>query len=113
MCRSKVQWWVGAPSMAVVKICVNYPAIGNIMSCVFEGGLVDFDTACRLESRYFANCVVSPVSKNMIGSLWFQLNAINKGKSRPEGLGRAKIDKLGSPGDIRRASGWERVRAAL
>src|SRR3546814_16911262 len=31
----------------------------------------------------------------MIGSLWFQLNAINKGKSRPEGFGRAKIDKLG------------------
>src|SRR3546814_17311402 len=65
------------------------------MSCVFEGGLVDFDTACRLESRYFANCVVSQVSKNMIGSLWFQLNAINKGKSRPEGFGRAKINKHG------------------
>src|SRR3546814_11816800 len=31
----------------------------------------------------------------MIGSLWFQLNAINKGKARPEGFGRAKIDKLG------------------
>src|SRR3546814_1598202 len=67
---ANVQMWAVAPSMASAKSWGNYPAIGNIMSCVFEGGLVDFDTACRLESRYFANCVVSQVSKNMIGSLW-------------------------------------------
>lgn len=92
---ANVQMWAIAPSMANAKSWGNFPAIGNIMSCVFEGGLVDFDTACELESRYFANCVISQVSKNMIGSLWFQLNAINKGKSRPEGFERAKVAKLG------------------
>src|SRR6185503_10517740 len=59
------------------------------------GSVVDFDTGCRIESRYFANCVVSQVAKNMIGTLFFQLNAINKGKSRPEGIERSKVKKLG------------------
>ncbi|MAY26255.1 MAG: 3-hydroxyacyl-CoA dehydrogenase [Polycyclovorans sp.] len=89
------QMWSIAPSMASAKSFGNYPAITNIMSCVFEGGITDFDTGCRVESRYFAELVVSQVSKNMIGTLWFQLNAINKGGSRPEGVERAKVTKLG------------------
>ena len=92
---ANVQMWAIAPSMASAKSYGNYPAVTNIMSCVFEGGITDFDTGCRVESRYFANCVVSQVSKNMIGSLWFQLNGINKGGSRPEGFERSTVKKLG------------------
>jgi 3-hydroxyacyl-CoA dehydrogenase/enoyl-CoA hydratase/3-hydroxybutyryl-CoA epimerase len=89
------QLWSVAPSMASVKTHGNYPAATNIMSCVFEGGIVDFDTGCEIESRYFVNCALSPVAKNMIGTLWFQLNAINKGKSRPEGMAPSKVSKVG------------------
>jgi 3-hydroxyacyl-CoA dehydrogenase/enoyl-CoA hydratase/3-hydroxybutyryl-CoA epimerase len=92
---ANVQMWAVAPSMAAAKSQGNYPALTNIMSCVFEGGVVDFDTGCRIESRYFANLGVSQVSKNMIGTLWFQLNAINKGKSRPEGFDKTPVKKLG------------------
>ena len=90
-----VQLFAIAPSMAHAKTQGNYPAADNILSCVYEGGVVDFDTACRIESRYFADLVVSQVSKNMIGTLWFQLNAINKGKSRPEGFEKSTVKKLG------------------
>jgi 3-hydroxyacyl-CoA dehydrogenase/enoyl-CoA hydratase/3-hydroxybutyryl-CoA epimerase len=90
-----VQMLAIAPSMADAKSFGNYPAVTNIMSCVFEGSIVDFDTGSRIESRYFANCVVSREAKNMIGTLFFQLNAINKGKSRPEGIERSKVKKLG------------------
>ena len=90
-----VQVFAIAPSMAHAKTQGNYPAADNILSCVYEGGMVDFDAACRIESRYFANLVVSQVSKNMIGTLWFQLNAINKGKSRPEGFAKSTVKKLG------------------
>ena len=90
-----VQVFAIAPSMAHAKTQGNYPAADNILSCVYEGGVVDFDTACRIESRYFADLVVSQVSKNMIGTLWFQLNAINKGKSRPEGVPKSTVKKLG------------------
>ena len=92
---ANVQMWSIAPSMADAKSQGNYPALTNIMSCVFEGGIVDFDTGCRIESRYFANLGVSQVSKNMIGTLWYQLNAINKGKSRPEGFEKSTVKKLG------------------
>ncbi|HEX4872402.1 MAG TPA: 3-hydroxyacyl-CoA dehydrogenase NAD-binding domain-containing protein [Nevskiaceae bacterium] len=89
------QLWAVAPSMANAKTQGNMPAPLNIMSSVFEGGLVDFDTGCKVESRYFAELVVSQVSKNLIGTLWFQLNAINKGKSRPEGEPKSSVRKLG------------------
>ena len=92
---ANAQVWAIAPSMASAKSYGNYPAVTNIMSCVFEGGITDFDTGCRVESRYFAELVVGQVSKNMIGTLWFQLNGINKGGSRPEGFERSSVKKLG------------------
>jgi 3-hydroxyacyl-CoA dehydrogenase/enoyl-CoA hydratase/3-hydroxybutyryl-CoA epimerase len=90
-----VQMLAIAPSMASAKTYGNYPAVTDIMSCVFEGSLVDIDTALKIEGRYFAHCVTSQVAKNMIGTLWFQLNAINKGKSRPEGFDKRSVKKLG------------------
>ncbi|MDB5986733.1 MAG: 3-hydroxyacyl-CoA dehydrogenase [Nevskia sp.] len=99
---ANVQLWAIAPSMADAKTYGNYPAATNIMSCVYEGGIVDFDSGCRIESRFFAELVTSQVSKNMIGTLWFQLNAINKGKSRPAkeevGFEKSKVKKLGMLG---------------
>ena len=89
------QMWAIAPSMASAKSWGNYPALTHIQSCVFEGGIVDFATGCQVESRYFAACVVSQESKNMINTLWYQLNAINRGESRPDGIERSKVNKLG------------------
>jgi 3-hydroxyacyl-CoA dehydrogenase/enoyl-CoA hydratase/3-hydroxybutyryl-CoA epimerase len=80
-----VQMLAIAPSMAAAKSWGNYPAITHIMSSVFEGGLLDFDAACVVESRYFAACVLCRPRSNMIGTLWYQLNAIKKGASRPQG----------------------------
>ena len=84
-----------APAMANAKAHGNYPALTHIMSCLFEGCLLDFDAGSQVESRYFAACVVSQVSKNMINTLWFQLNAIKKGQSRPKGLPEGKVKKVG------------------
>ncbi len=84
-----------APSMANAKAHGNSPAITHIMSCLFEGCLLDFDAGSQVESRYFAACVASQVSKNMIGTLWYQLNAIKKGQSRPQGPAESKVKKVG------------------
>jgi len=84
-----------APSIASARTWGNYPAVQHIMSCLFEGGLLDFDSACVVESRYFAACVMSREARNMIHTLWFQLNAIKKGASRPAGVERAKVGKVG------------------
>ncbi|MCD6251109.1 MAG: enoyl-CoA hydratase/isomerase family protein [Psychrobacter sp.] len=84
-----------APAMANQKSHGNYPAITHIMSCVFEGCLVDIDTGLEIESRYFAACVLSVESKNMINTLWTQLNNIKKNQSRPQGFERTQSKKVG------------------
>ena len=83
-----------APAMANQKSHGNYPAIIHIMSCVFEGCMVNIDTGLEIESRYFVACVLSPVARNMINTLWTQLNSIKKGQSRPEGYERYQTKKV-------------------
>jgi len=100
-----------APSMASAKSYGNYPALTHIMSSVFEGGLTDIDRALEIESRYFAACVTSQASKNMIGTLWYQLNAIKKGASRPAGVPASKVKKLGILGAGMMGSGIAYVSA--
>ena len=108
-----VQMWAIAPSMLNQKTHGNYPAPRNIMSSVFEGGLVDFDTALKIESRYFAELVVGQVSKNMIGTLWYQLNKLNQGESRPEGFERTQVKKLGVLGAGMMGAGIANVSAQV
>ena len=83
-----------APAMANQKSHGNYPAIIHIMSCVFEGCMVDIDTGLEIESRYFVACVLSPVARNMINTLWTQLNSIKKGQSRPDGFAKYTTKKV-------------------
>ncbi|MBI5256140.1 MAG: enoyl-CoA hydratase/isomerase family protein [Burkholderiales bacterium] len=90
-----VQLLAMGPSMASAKTYGNYPAVTHIMSSVFEGSLMDIDNAMEVESRYFAACAISPASRNMIGTLWYQLASIKKGQSRPQGVPASKVQKLG------------------
>ncbi len=84
-----------APSMVADKTKGCYPAPEAILSAAAEGTLVDFDTACTIESRYFTQLAKGQVSKNMINTFWFQLNDVNAGKSRPEGIQRTQFKKVG------------------
>jgi 3-hydroxyacyl-CoA dehydrogenase/enoyl-CoA hydratase/3-hydroxybutyryl-CoA epimerase len=90
-----VQVFSIAPAMANQKSHGNYPAITHILSSVFEGCLTDIDNGLKIESRFFVACALSDVSKNMINTLWTQLNSIKKGQSRPERFARSKISKVG------------------
>jgi 3-hydroxyacyl-CoA dehydrogenase/enoyl-CoA hydratase/3-hydroxybutyryl-CoA epimerase len=89
------QLWTVAPSVASARTWGNLPAVQHIMSSVYEGGLLGFEAACEVESRYFAACVMSQASKNMISTLWHQLNALKKGASRPAGQPASRVRKLG------------------
>ena len=72
-----------------------YPAPRAIMSAAVEGAQVDFDTASRIESRYFTNLVVNQQAKNMIQAFFFDLQAINSGSLRPQGIERWQATKVG------------------
>src|ERR1700761_6491255 len=71
------------------------PAPKAIPSAAVEGAQVDFDTASRIESRYFTQLVTGQVAKNMIQAFFLDLQTITGGGSRPEGIGKTPINKIG------------------
>ncbi|WP_067967245.1 3-hydroxyacyl-CoA dehydrogenase NAD-binding domain-containing protein [Mycolicibacter icosiumassiliensis] len=71
------------------------PAPRAILAAAIEGAQVDFDTACRIETRYFISLVTGNVAKNMIQAFFFDLQHINGGGSRPEGIAQTPIRKIG------------------
>ena len=72
-----------------------YPAQRAILSAAVEGAQVDFDTASRIESRYLTNLIVNQNAKNMIQAFFFDLQAINSGSLRPDGIPPYKAVKVG------------------
>lgn len=99
------------PAMTRKKTFNNYPAPQNIICSVVEGAVVDFDTASRIESRYFTQLATGQVSKNMITAFWYNLNNINAGASRPKGIAPQPTKKLGVIGAGMMGSGIAYVSA--
>ena len=84
-----------APAMLKQKTKGCYPAPERILSAAVEGAQVDFDNGSLIETRYFAELAIGQVAKNMTGTFWFQLNAVNAGESRPQGVEKATFRKVG------------------
>lgn len=83
------------PAMLKQKTRGCYPAPERILSAAVEGAQVDFDNGSLIETRYFAELVTGQVAKNMTGTFWFQLNAVNAGESRPRGMEKQTFRKVG------------------
>ncbi|MET7594479.1 3-hydroxyacyl-CoA dehydrogenase NAD-binding domain-containing protein [Streptomyces sp. NPDC004082] len=63
-----------------------YPAPRNILAAAVEGSQVDFETALTIEARYFTELVTGQTAKNMIQAFFFDLQAVNSGANRPDGI---------------------------
>ncbi|MCX5401062.1 3-hydroxyacyl-CoA dehydrogenase NAD-binding domain-containing protein [Streptomyces sp. NBC_00102] len=70
------------------------PAPRNILAAAVEGSQVDFETAQTIEARYFTELVTGQVAKNMIQAFFFDLQAVNSGASRPEGVEGRTVRKV-------------------
>ncbi|MET9416194.1 3-hydroxyacyl-CoA dehydrogenase NAD-binding domain-containing protein [Streptomyces klenkii] len=71
-----------------------YPAPRNILAAAVEGSQVDFETAQVIEARYFTELVTGRTSKNMIQAFFFDLQAVNSGASRPDGVAPRQVRKV-------------------
>ncbi|MFF5126593.1 3-hydroxyacyl-CoA dehydrogenase NAD-binding domain-containing protein [Streptomyces syringium] len=71
-----------------------YPAPRNILAAAVEGSQVDFETAQVIEARYFTELVTGQISKNMIQAFFFDLQAVNAGRSRPQGTAPRTVRKV-------------------
>jgi 3-hydroxyacyl-CoA dehydrogenase/enoyl-CoA hydratase/3-hydroxybutyryl-CoA epimerase len=73
----------------------NYPAQRYIMSAVYEGLLVDFDTSLKIEARYFVRVLNEPTSRNMIRTLFHSMQELGKGARRPANEPPTDVKRLG------------------
>ncbi|MFE4914427.1 3-hydroxyacyl-CoA dehydrogenase NAD-binding domain-containing protein [Streptomyces sp. NPDC056652] len=71
-----------------------YPAPRNILAAAVEGSQVDFETAQTIEARYFTELVTGQTAKNMIQAFFFDLQAVNSGAGRPQGVAPREIRKV-------------------
>ncbi|MFF4349324.1 3-hydroxyacyl-CoA dehydrogenase NAD-binding domain-containing protein [Streptomyces sp. NPDC001530] len=71
-----------------------YPAPRNILAAAVEGSQVDFETALIIEARYFTELVTGQTSKNMIQAFFFDLQAVNSGANRPQGIEPRQVRKV-------------------
>ncbi|WP_333713925.1 3-hydroxyacyl-CoA dehydrogenase NAD-binding domain-containing protein [Yoonia sp.] len=86
--------FVGASAMVNGKTQGVYPAAKALLSAVYEGALVPFDTALKIEARWFTNVLMNPSSSAMIRSLFVNKEALEKGANRPEAADQ-KVTKVG------------------
>lgn len=101
-----------APAMIRKESKGIYPAPAAILAAAVEGAQVDFETASRIESRYFAKLASGAISHNMINAFWTQLNQIKKGQSRPQNVPPQPSKKVGVLGSGLMGHGIAYVTAA-
>ena len=86
--------FLGASAMVHGKTLGVYPAAKALLSAVYEGAMVPFDTALKIEARWFTNVLMNPSSTAMIRSLFINKEALEKGANRPEAPDQ-RVRKLG------------------
>ncbi len=86
--------FVGASAMVNGKTQGAFPAAKALLSAVYEGALVPFDTALKIEARWFTHVLMDPSSSAMIRSLFINKEALEKGANRPDAPDQ-RVRKLG------------------
>ncbi len=86
--------FVGANAMVHGKTQGVYPAAKALLAAVYEGAMVDFDTALRIEARWFTKVLMNPSSSAMIRSLFLNKEALEKGANRPD-VPDQRVKKVG------------------
>ncbi|MCX7889227.1 MAG: 3-hydroxyacyl-CoA dehydrogenase NAD-binding domain-containing protein [Rhodobacteraceae bacterium] len=102
--------FVGASAMVMGRTQGVYPAARALLSAVYEGALVPFDAALRIEARWFTHVLMNPSSAAMIRSLFVSKEALEKGARRPP-LPDRSVRRLGVLGAGMMGAGIAHVAA--
>jgi len=105
------QTFAGASAMVSAKTLGAYPAARAMLSAIYEGALVNFDNALKIEARWFTNVLMNPSSAAMIRSLFINMQALQKGARRPAEVPDQKVRRLGVLGAGMMGSGIAHVAA--
>ncbi len=90
--------FVGASAMVHHQTQGVYPAARALLAAIYEGAQVPFDTALKIEARWFTSVLMNPTSSAMIRSLFLNKQALEKGANRPDEPDQAvkKVGVLGA-----------------
>lgn len=99
-----IRWIAVANAGLMKKTKGNFHAIQAILGTMVEAASVDFDTANRIESRFFTELILSKTTRNMVKAFWFDLNTIKNNHSRPKGFGKFRPKQVGIIGAGRMGS---------
>lgn len=102
--------FVGASAMVAGKTMGAFPAAQALLSAVYEGALVPFDAALKVEARWFTHVLLNPSSSAMIRSLFLNKEALEKGANRPA-VPDQKVRRLGVLGAGMMGAGIAHVAA--
>ncbi len=87
--------FVGAAALVHGKTQGAFPAAKALLSAVYEGALVNFDTALKVEARWFTSVLMNPSSGAMIRSLFLNKEALEKGAVRPKDVADQRVQQVG------------------
>ncbi len=73
----------GAPAMVTQKTKGLLPAPGAALAVMAESTTCGYHAAMLIESRYFSELLQSPECGSLIKTMYYQMNEITAGKSRP------------------------------
>ena len=90
-----MQTFTVGTAMMMDKSKGNYPATQHIMSCVYEGLLVNIDKGLGIEARHFVAVASSKEAGNLIRTMFLGMNEANKGASRPKNVPATDVKKVG------------------
>ncbi|MEL6680172.1 MAG: 3-hydroxyacyl-CoA dehydrogenase NAD-binding domain-containing protein, partial [Pseudomonadota bacterium] len=89
------QTFVGASAMVHGKTQGAYPAAKAMLAAAYEMTMVPFDTALKIEARWFTKVLMNPSSSAMIRSLFLNKEALEKGAVRPADVPDQSVKKVG------------------
>ena len=95
---ASAQLWPAAPAILRRETAGNYPGALAILKCVYEGLQVPFDTALKIEQRYFTEVLQTTEAFSMIRSLFISMQELGKGARRPAGIPKTEFKQVGVVG---------------
>ena len=87
--------FMGAATIAHARSRGNYPAIEALLATIYEGALVDMDTALRIEAHWITSVLRDPRSRAMMRTNFISKRALERGARRP-----AAADPAAEPGPV-------------
>ena len=86
--------FVGASALVNGKTKGLYFAAKALLSTVYEGALVNFDNALKIEARWFTKVLMTKACTNMTSTLFLNKEKLEKGMVRPTNVDNSNLQEI-------------------